>query len=223
MVTKNKTSKYNIKKEMDLIVKKIYHIKQTFNVFQKIRLEEEYKSISDRLPYTSSVILSALFNEVILGLSKLIVDGDNQNLCIYAFLKKYRNNKNDFKEQKYINLKDREIDKRSRLYLESGEIEKDIEDLENFLKNNKHIKDYISKLRSKDIAHNDRKMNFNKNYKPEELKIKVTYEDIEMLIDNLFKHMNNIYCTLFKTSFAFYDDITPELKYLNNILKKDIE
>ena len=64
MVTKNKTSKYNIKKEMDLIVKKIYHIKQTFNVFQKIRLEEEYKSISDRLPYTSSVILSALFKTI---------------------------------------------------------------------------------------------------------------------------------------------------------------
>ena len=223
MVNKNKTSKYNVEKEVNLIVKKIYHIKQTFNVFQKIWLEEEYKSISDRLPYTSSIILSTLFNEVILGLSKLIVDDGDNDLCIQSFLRKYYNNKDDFKEQRYIYIKDIKTKKRSRLYLESGEIKEDIEELEKVLESNNHIIKYIKKLRNKDIAHNDRKMNFHKNYKPEELKIEVTYEEIEMLIDNLFKHMNNIHCTLFKTSFAFYDDITPELKYLNNILKKDIE
>ena len=81
-----------------------------------------------------------------------------------------------------------------------------------------YIKKYIKKLRDKQIAHNDRRMSFNKNYRYDDLKTKVTYEELEQYIDHLFFYMNRIYSTLFKIKFAYYNELDSELKYLDSIL-----
>ena len=61
-------------------------------------------------------------------------------------------------------------------------------------------------------------MSFNKNYRYDDLKTKVTYEELEQYIDNLFFYMNRIYSTLFKIKFAYYNELDSELKYLDSIL-----
>lgn len=91
--------------------------------------------------------------------------------------------------------------------------------METYINNNKHIRQYIKKLRDKTIAHNDKTMSFNKNYKYEELKVKITYEELEKYIDTLYSCMNTIYSTLFKIQFAYYDELDSELNYLDSILK----
>ena len=65
----------------------------------------------------------------------------------------------------------------------------------------------------------DKTMSFNKNYKYEELKVKITYEELEKYIDTLYSCMNTIYSTLFKIQFAYYDELDSELNYLDSILK----
>ena len=214
-------SKYYIKKEIDLLIMKINVLRQNYLIYKQIKFKGGYENIAKFLPYTSNIILTALIDKILMELSKLVVDGNDNDLCIYSFIKKYKADRKSFKEKKYIYVKDIDSDKKHRMYIDTNEIEDDINNLEKFLNDNKHIRSYLKKIRDKKIAHNDRKMNFKSNYLPVELKQKITYEELSNFIDGLFKNMNTIYSTLFKIQYAYLEETEHELKYLNEILEKE--
>lgn len=72
-------------------------------MYKTLKSDEEKKYITDNIPHTSIIILNALFNNVILELSKITVDSseyrDMENINIKNFLKKYNENKDIFKEK----------------------------------------------------------------------------------------------------------------------------
>jgi hypothetical protein len=215
---KRKTSKYYLHKEINLIMFKLYNLKQLFFILKKIQFVDGYKNIIKKLPKISNVILNSLLEKIVIELSGLVVDHNEDDLSIMSFIIKYHQYESDYKEKRYIYIYDINTNKKHRVYINTNSIKDDINELEQYIQNNEYIKKYIKKLRDKQIAHNDRRMSFNKNYRYDDLKTKVTYEELEQYIDNLFFYMNRIYSTLFKIKFAYYNELDSELKYLDSIL-----
>ena len=83
---KRRTSKYYIHKEIELIMFKLYHIKQLFFIYKKIKFKNEYENIYKELPMMSIIILQSIFDRIILELSGLIVDFDDEDLSICSFI-----------------------------------------------------------------------------------------------------------------------------------------
>ena len=187
-------------------------------MLKKIQFIDGYKNIIKKLPKISNVILNSLLEKIVIELSGLVVDHNEDDLSIMSFIIKYHQYESDYKEKRYIYIYDINTNKKHRVYINTNSIKNDINELEQYIQNNEYIKKYIKKLRDKQIAHNDRRMSFNKNYRYDDLKTKVTYEELEQYIDNLFFYMNRIYSTLFKIKFAFYNELDSELKYLDSIL-----
>ena len=205
-------------KEINLIMFKLYNLKQLFFILKKIQFVDGYKNIIKKLPKISNVILNSLLEKIVIELSGLVVDHNEDDLSIMSFIIKYHQYESDYKEKRYIYIYDINTNKKHRVYINTNSIKDDINELEQYIQNNEYIKKYIKKLRDKQIAHNDRRMSFNKNYRYDDLKTKVTYEELEQYIDNLFFYMNRIYSTLFKIKFAYYNELDSELKYLDSIL-----
>ena len=205
-------------KEINLIMFKLYNLKQLFFILKKIQFVDGYKNIIKKLPKISNVILNSLLEKIVIELSGLVVDHNEDDLSIMSFIIKYHQYESDYKEKRYIYIYDINTNKKHRVYINTNSIKNDINELEQYIQNNEYIKKYIKKLRDKQIAHNDRRMSFNKNYRYDDLKTKVTYEELEQYIDNLFFYMNRIYSTLFKIKFAYYNELDSELKYLDSIL-----
>ena len=200
---------------------KINILRQNYIIFKQLYFVDGYKNIGKFIPHTLNFVNNALLDKIIIELYKIVADKDKNVLSIPNFIKEFHNHRNDFREQKYIYVKDIDSSKKERLYLNTNEIEKDINSLELFLDGNKKIIDYITKDRNKVIAHNDKKMSFKKNYKPKELKNRIVYKELSDFIDGLFSHMNTIYCTLYKTQYAYLEETTGELKNLNKILEEE--
>ena len=205
-------------KEINLIMFKLYNLKQLFFILKKIQFVDGYKNIIKKLPKVSNVILNSLLEKIVIELSGLVVDHNEDDLSIMSFIIKYHQYESDYKEKRYIYIYDINTNKKHRVYINTNSIKNDIKELEQYIQNNEYIKKYIKKLRDKQIAHNDRRMSFNQNYRYDDLKTKVTYEELEQYIDNLFFYMNRIYSTLFKIKFAYYNELDSELKYLDSIL-----
>ena len=55
---KEYTSKYYLKKEFEVILNKIYIIKQNFELFKVLKSDETKKNITDNMPYTCQIILN---------------------------------------------------------------------------------------------------------------------------------------------------------------------
>ena len=197
---------------------KLYNLKQLYFILKKIQFVDGYKNIIKKLPKISNVILNSLLEKIVIELSGLVVDHNEDDLSIMSFIIKYHQYESDYKEKRYIYIYDINTNKKHRVYINTNSIKDDINELEQYIQNNEYIKKYIKKLRDKQIAHNDRRMSFNKNYRYDDLKTKVTYEELEQYIDNLFFYMNRIYSTLFKIKFAYYNELDSELKYLDSIL-----
>ena len=217
MSYKRKTSKYYIHKEIELIMHKIFYIKQLYFIYRKTKFTDGYINICNQLPRTFTVLLPTIFDRIVLELSCLVDDHGDDDLSICNFIEKYKKNTNAYKEKRYVYI-DVDSRKKRRLYIDTSSIKDDIDNLEQCIKSNIKINKYLRTLRNKAIAHNDWKINFKKNFKYQELKVKISYEELEQYINDLFKYMNNIYSTLFKIQFAFSNDIDSELEYLDDIL-----
>ncbi len=220
MSYKGKISKYYIHKEIELIMHKIFYIKQLYFIYRKTKFTDGYVNICEKLPGTFYVLLPTIFDRIVLELSCLVDDRGPDDLSICNFIEKYHKNTNAFKEKRYVYINVNSNRKR-RLYIDTNSIKDDIDNLEKCIKSNVKINKYLRTLRNKAIAHNDWKINFKKNYKYQELKVHISYDDLEQYINDLYKFMNNIYSTLFKIQFAFLNDIESELDYLNFILQYD--
>lgn len=110
-MVKKYDSKYYLKEQFSFILKKLYIIKQNYELYKTLKSDEEKKYITDNIPHTSVIILSALFNNIILELSKITVDSSDhkgmENINIENFLKKYDENKVIFKEKKLLCYRNR--------------------------------------------------------------------------------------------------------------------
>ena len=93
---KKYSSKYHLKKEFEIILNKMYIINLDFELYKNLKSGEIKKYITDYIPYTSQIILNSLFNNIILELSKIIIDNSDykgyENICIKNLLKKYEDN-----------------------------------------------------------------------------------------------------------------------------------
>lgn len=218
---KRKTSKYYIHKEIEIILTKIIHIKNMFSIYKKIRYTNGYEYIYKSFPKTMNIMLQSLIDRIILELTCLIVDYKDSDLCINGFITKFHQYEKDYKEKKYIYIKDIDSGKKHRIYINTNDIKKDISELENYLDRAEYIKEYLKKYRDKTISHNDKKINFKPKYKYKEMKVLVTNDNLEEYIEKLFSYMNNIYSTLFKTQFIYIEEFDGELEHLNRILEED--
>ena len=67
-------SKYYLKKEVKYLIDKLVKIKMNFEIFKDLKLGEEKKYITDNIPNFSVIVLAALSKNVLLELSKIVVD-----------------------------------------------------------------------------------------------------------------------------------------------------
>ena len=115
---KNYNSKYYFKKEINFLLNKLYIIKTNFELFKSLKSGDEKTYITDNIPFFGQVVLTALSKNMILELSKIIVDtpdfrGD-ENICIANLLEKYNQNKGILNLKKYYYVTGIEDNKRHR-------------------------------------------------------------------------------------------------------------
>lgn len=220
--TKKYSSKYHLKKEIEIIIEKLYDIKRTYQLYRELLSEDNNSVICNKFPYMFSIIIKAMEEKTILGLYKIVYDKDNndKNICISDVIETYKKNKTYFTEKRYYFIKNLENDKRIRRHLNPKKINTCIVQLDKNLKKIKGMKEFLRNFRRKNLAHLDKKFTFNTRIKY--YKGKITYGDIEAFIDSLIDDMNDLYNSLFGTSYVFLYNELDELKYLNKLIKCNI-
>lgn len=213
-------SKYYIKKDIKLMIEKTNIIRQEYLIFKKLKFSDGYTNIKKAIPISSHYLLDALFEKILLELSKLLGDSDYKDLCIDSFIARYNNHPDLHKSKKYYMIKDLNTNKRHRVYLKNTDIVIEINNLITLVNKHQSTIRYIKKLRNKKLGHNDRKLLYNPRNKPPELKINILYVEIWNLIDELFSQLNKIYLSLFGGLYAPLETGDFELKRLNEILEK---
>lgn len=76
-MVKNYNSKHYFKKEFSFILNKLYIIKQEFELLKSLTSNEEKEYITDNIPHTIQLVLDSLYNNIIIELSKIIVDNSS--------------------------------------------------------------------------------------------------------------------------------------------------
>ena len=218
----SKTTKYYLNKEIKLIVERVFYIKRLFTILNNLKPNKDYPYIHVKLPYIMTVIENTLIDKILLELSCTIIDKDKEDLCIPWLIRKYENNKTKFKVKEYIYIKSIDDDRRHKLKINKDvNLENEFNSLKAFLLSNQKIMDFLKKYRDKQLAHHDKKLFFNKNNIYPELKVKITYEELEKFINELFIHINTIYLALSGIQYADGELGLDEIKYLNSLLCND--
>ena len=198
-MTKNYNSKHYLKKEFSFILNKLYIIKQDYELLKLLTSNEEKEYITDNIPHTSKIILYALFNNIILELSKITVDSPDykgmENINIKNFLKKYDENKELYKEKKYYYATEINTNKKHRIKLENNSCDEIIKEYREIEKNNKHLIEYLKTRRNKTIAHNDKKFGFDSKNKYS--KKVPTYQQLEKFINDIYDVTNKLNKSVF--------------------------
>lgn len=219
---KKYSSKYHLKKELEIIIEELYSIKRTYQLYKKILSKENSEIIVNNFPYMFSIMIKAMEEKVILGLYKTVYDKDkdDKNICISDIIEIYNKNKTYFTEKKYYYIKHIDSNKKIRRYLNPKEIKDCFNQIDKDLKSIKGLKEFLRNFRRKKLAHLDKRYTFNTNIKY--YKGKITLYDIEKFIDSMIEDMNNIYNSLFGSSYAFLYNELDELNALNKILNKSM-
>lgn len=155
-------SKYYLKKEINILMYRLYDIKKSFQLFKLISSKENHEVFCKNFPYMMHTILQALKEKSLIELSKIICDDDKKSISINDILKMYDTNKDFFKERKYYYVKEWDTGKRKRIYFDKNDIKNNIEILKSDLNQNNNIKIFLKKYRNKKLAHNDKKYGFDK-------------------------------------------------------------
>ena len=126
-------------KEINLIMFKLYNLKQLFFILKKIQFIDGYRNIIKKLPKISNVILNSLLEKIVIELSGLVVDHNEDDLSIMSFIIKYHQYESDYKEKRYIYIYDINTNKKHRVYINTNSIKNDINELEQYIQNNEYI------------------------------------------------------------------------------------
>lgn len=213
------SSKYYLKKEIDVIMSNLYQIDKRYELFKCLCSGECYELICPKIPNTMRVVLDSLFDNTIIGLWKLICDEKEKSATIYDVIKLYKSNKDFFKEKKYYYAIDINTGKRVRINFKYKDVKKSIKKLEDDLKNNKDVINFVRKYRNKSLAHNDKKFKFDRKNKYSN--VKILYTDIENLIKILIEDMNVISRDVFGCTHGFIHKESKELDYVCHLLKNN--
>ena len=212
-------SKYYLKKEIDIIMKNLYEINCAFGLFKDLSSGKNHEYICKSIPYSMKIILDTLFEKVLLELSKLLCDDDKKSITILDIVKLYKTDKQYFKEKKYYYAIDINTGKKIRRNFDVKNVQKDIDQLQYDIKNNKDVIEYLRKCRNKSLAHNDKKFQYDRKNKYSNKKI--LYSDIESLIKILIKDINAISMDVFGITYAFTNNEKEEIEYICNFIQED--
>lgn len=210
-------SKYYLKKEINILMLRLYDIKKAFQLFKELSSKDSYELFCKKFPYIMHIILQSLKEKSLIELSKIICDEDKKSISVNDILKIYHTNKELFKEKNYYYVKEWGTNKRKRIYTNNGDIKNKIDNLENDLKQYNNIKTFLKKYRNKKLAHNDKKYGFDKRNKYS--KEKVFYDDVDRFIDILIEDVNNISSCIFGVTYVFTYDEIDEVNYIKELLK----
>ena len=220
---KKYNSKHHLKQEFSFILKKLHIIRLNYELFKSLTSNEEKKYITDNIPYTSEIILEALFNNIILELSKITVDSPEykglENINIKNFLKKYNENKELFKVKKYYYATEINTNKKHRIKLENNSCEEIIKKYKEIEKNNKHLIEYLKTRRNKTIAHNDEKFCFDSKNKYS--KKVPTYQQLENFINDIYDIINELNKSIFGITTVSTYYFKTELDWLKELIKNN--
>lgn len=219
---KNYNSKYYLKKEINFLLNKLYIIKTNFELFKSLKSGDEKTYITDNIPFFGQVVLTALSKNMILELSKIIVDtpdfrGD-ENICIANLIEKYNQNKGILKLKKYYYVTGIEDNKRHRINLSNQSVDTIITSLSKKIDPKNKIYKYLKNNRHKELAHNDKAFGFKSQKKF--IKEIVTYEELENYINKLYDDLNELNRSLFSTTTIYTYNFKEELQWLVDIIKE---
>ena len=217
-----KTSKYYINKEVKLILERILHIKQLYTILKNIKPNKDYPYIHVKLSYTMGLIESALVEKIAIELYSIALDKNKKDLCIPSLIRKYEEHKDKFKPKKCIYIEEVDTNKKHRFDIkDTNTLENEFNNLKSLLETNTKITNFLKTYRDKQLAHNDKKLYFHKNNIYPELRVQITFVELESFINSLFKHINNIYFMLTAIQYSDNELGLEEIKYLNTLLCED--
>lgn len=226
-MAKNYNSKHYLKKEFSFILNKLYIIKQDYELLKSLTSDEEKEYITDNIPHTSQLVLDSLYNNIIMELSKIIVDSSSfikrgkvyENINIKNFLKKYDENKHLFKEKKYYYATEIDTNKRHRIYLDNKSCDDLINEYKLIEKQNRHLLNFLKLKRDKTLAHNDKEYGFKKYIRYG--KKRITYEQLEHFINDIYYIVNNLNKSVFGITTAWSYYFKDELFWLKDLIKNN--
>ena len=86
-------SKYYLKKEINILMLRLYDIKKAFQLFKELSSKDNYELFCKKFPYIMHIILQSLKEKSLIELSKIICDEDKKSISIKLLLCKRMGNK----------------------------------------------------------------------------------------------------------------------------------
>ncbi len=212
-----KITKYYFEKELKFILCNIHEIKMKYSIFKQLYIDEKFNSINIRLCSISSIFSELLLKNILMELSKLVVDFDENDISIKRFIINYNNSKyKNLTTKRYIYVTDINTHKKKRFYLKDmNDVSSDINILKQMLIDKENIRIFLKFVRDKKIAHNDKIIFLvgktrNKG---------ITYSELENYINDIYFLFNKIYTDIYGKQIYFSNNVISELEYLNKVLK----
>lgn len=214
-------SKYKIKKEIEIIIHKLFVIKKEFYLRKNLTTGENLEYICRKFPYMFSTIIDSLDNNYQINLIKLLNDDNkyHNNICISDIIRLFNNNSNIFVTKKYCFIPcNGEKKFKKKFELHPDDINTLFKKLKSDIISNQKIIDYLKCRRNKSLAHNDKKFNFDP-FRNKFTKKRIQYSEIESLINILMEDMTDIYYSLYGIKYYYNFEEKSELIFLKDILK----
>lgn len=212
-----KITKYYLDKELKFILCNIHEIKLKYSIFRQLYLDENFTNINLRLRSISVIFFELLLKNILMELSKLVVDSGDEDISIKRFIINYDASKYKYvTSKKYIYITDKNTHKKKRFYLKGmDDVSNDINKLKQMLIERENIRIFLQFVRNKKIAHNDKRIFLvakNRNNG-------ITYEELENYINDIHFLFNKIYTDIYGKQIYFSNNVISELNYLNKVLK----
>lgn len=81
-----KITKYYLDKELKFILYNVHEIKLKYSIFRQLYLDEKFTNINLRLRSIAVIFSELLLKNILMELSKLVVDSDKEDISIKRFI-----------------------------------------------------------------------------------------------------------------------------------------
>lgn len=195
---------------------RIIHALDYFKMYKNMLIissenNDSAKYVASFINLSSSSLIRTAINE-----TYLLVDNRNDK-NIYNFIEICKQNNNQFRKElveEYVNCTTGEHEV---FTLEKVNIIEELEKFENdLLEFSKKITN-LKALRDKIFAHIDKKYFYDRNLIIKEYSVK--YQDIEAILNLLYKNMNRISVILTGTAYGVCEDYIEDFKYIIDSIK----
>lgn len=199
----------DIRKEINIYFKRLNNAYSKFQLFKEIQLHAKNEKLQRNNAFFQEILDSLRFTFVIEVL-KIVDDREDKN--IFKFLNYCEQHQQDFlKELKEVYIDVNTGEKEERI-IKKVDLIKDINLFRNELdKYSKKINN-MKILRDKIYAHTDKKYFYGDKLLEKEERVK--YQEIEEIIEILFKHLNTISIDFNQTVYGKFPSLKLELEDL---------